>query len=107
MVDGTLFLTTPFNRVIALDPETGTQRWAYDPKVERKWSYGDGLINRGLATWLDRPSPSQKRGKSAPRPARRLFQATLDARLIALDAATGAPCLDFGKGGEVSLRDVA
>src|SRR3974377_2158438 len=34
MVDGTLYLTTPFNRVIALDPETGTQRWAYDPKTE-------------------------------------------------------------------------
>src|ERR1700728_1987514 len=29
LVDGTLYLTTPFNRVIALDPVTGTQRWAY------------------------------------------------------------------------------
>ena len=53
LVDGTLFLTTPFNRVIALDPATGTQRWAYDPNIDRSLDYGDGLINRGVATWLD------------------------------------------------------
>jgi quinoprotein glucose dehydrogenase len=40
VVDGTLYLTTPFNRVIALDPETGAQRWAYDPKVDlRRWAH--------------------------------------------------------------------
>ena len=50
LVDGTLYLTTPFNRVIALDPETGTQRWAYDPKIDQAGDYGDGLINRGVAT---------------------------------------------------------
>src|SRR5207253_829126 len=100
VVDGTLYLTTPFNRVIALDPEIGKQRWAYDPKIDLSGDYGDGLINRGVATWLDPTRP-------ATRPCRRrLFEATLDARLIALDAATGAPCADFGKAGEVSLRDV-
>src|SRR2546427_6678357 len=51
LVDATLYLTTPFNRVITLDPETGTQRWAYDPRIERNWNYCDGLINRGDATW--------------------------------------------------------
>ncbi len=56
MVDGTLFLTTGFNRVIALEAETGKQRWSYDPKTALSWNYGDGLINRGVATWLD---PSQ------------------------------------------------
>jgi quinoprotein glucose dehydrogenase len=53
LVDGALFLTTPFNRVIALDPETGKQRWAFDPKIDENWQSGDGLINCGLATWLD------------------------------------------------------
>ena len=48
-IDGRLYLTTPFNRVIALDPTTGKQLWAHDPKIERGWWYGDGLINRGLA----------------------------------------------------------
>jgi quinoprotein glucose dehydrogenase len=107
LVDGTLYLTTPFNRVIALDPETGTQRWAYDPKTDLSLNYGDGLINRGVATWVDpsraAPSPGQP-----PQPGRRrIFEATLDARLIALDAGTGTPCADFGKAGEVSLRGVA
>src|SRR5215469_6694798 len=43
LVDGTLYVTTPFNRVIALDPATGKQRWAFDPKIDRKWQSGDGL----------------------------------------------------------------
>jgi quinoprotein glucose dehydrogenase len=100
VVDGTLYLTTPFNRVIALDPETGAQKWAYDPILERQEDYGDGLINRGLATWIDPATPS---GLPCHR---RLFEATLDARLIALDAATGAPCADFGQHGQISLRAV-
>jgi len=101
LVDGTLYLTTGFNRVIALDPETGKQRWAYDPLVEQAADYGDGLINRGVATWLD---PDRAEGKLCHR---RIFEATLDARLIALDAATGAPCPDFGASGQLSLRNVA
>ena len=105
LVDGTLFLTTPFNRVIALDPETGTQRWAYDPKTKLSWNYGDGLINRGVAVW-PLPAPGGS-GESIGQPKRRIFEATLDARLIALDAQTGVPCADFGTGGQVSLRKVA
>src|SRR5256885_6747157 len=41
LVDGTLYLTTPFNRVIALDPETGTRRWAYHPKIDQTADYAD------------------------------------------------------------------
>jgi quinoprotein glucose dehydrogenase len=59
LVDGTLYLTTPFNRVIALDPETGKERWTYDPMIDIAAAYGDGLINRGVATWLD---PKRVRG---------------------------------------------
>lgn len=98
LLDGRLYLTTPFNRVIALNPVTGEQIWAFDPKIARDKDYGDGLINRGLAAWRD-PKP-----KAAC--AVRLFEATLDARLLALDAATGQPCADFGSGGFVSLADV-
>jgi quinoprotein glucose dehydrogenase len=101
VVDGTLYLTTPFNRVIALDPETGAQLWAYDPKTELSLNYGDGLINRGVAIW---PAPIPDKSHKPLR--RRIFEATLDARLIALDAKTGVPCSDFGAGGQVSLRDV-
>ena len=102
LVDGALYLTTPFNRVIALDPATGKQRWAYDPQIDRSLDFGDGLVNRGVATWLD-PRPRQVCQ-------RRIFEATLDARLLALDAATGKPCVDFaaqnGRPGQVDLRDV-
>lgn len=102
LIDRTLYLTTPFNRVIALDPETGKQRWTYNPKTALSWNYGDGLINRGVAIW---PVPGSDGGGESFR--RRIFEATLDARLIALDAATGVPCSDFGAGGQVSLREVA
>jgi quinoprotein glucose dehydrogenase len=100
LVDGTLYLTTGFNRVIALDPATGKQVWSYDPKVDLTLDYGDGLINRGVATWLD-PGVDAKHACR-----RRIYEATLDARLISLDAATGKPCADFGDYGQVSLRDV-
>jgi quinoprotein glucose dehydrogenase len=100
LIDGKLCLTTPFNRVIALDPTTGKELWSYDPRIDRSLDYGDGLINRGAATWLD-PMPAA--GKVCQR---RIFEATLDARLIALDAATGLPCKDFGSSGQVDLRNV-
>ena len=83
MLDGRLYLTTPFNRVIALDPATGRQLWAFDPKLDRAKPYGDGLINRGLAAWRD-----PKAGRPAAC-ALTLYEATLDARLVAVDAATG------------------
>jgi quinoprotein glucose dehydrogenase len=100
LVDGKLFLTTPFNRVIALDPTTGKELWAYDPKIDQGLNYGDGLINRGAATWLD---PSRAANAVCKR---RIFESTLDARLIALDATTGVPCPDFGSSGEISLGNV-
>jgi quinoprotein glucose dehydrogenase len=100
LIDGKLCLTTPFNRVIALDPTTGKELWSYDPRIDRSLDYGDGLINRGAAPWLD-PMPAA--GKVCQR---RIFEATLDARLIALDAATGLPCKDFGSSGQVDLRNV-
>jgi quinoprotein glucose dehydrogenase len=97
MVDGTLFLSTPFGRVIALDPTSGAQRWIFDAKVDHNGSWGD-FANRGVSTWLD---PS-----AAPRTPcrRRIYAATIDARIIALDAGTGALCRAFGVNGTVDLR---
>lgn len=101
LVDRMLIFTTGFNRVIAVNPETGKLRWAYDPKIDPTWDYGDDLVNRGVAMWFD--AAQAKRSGPCQR---RIYEATLDARLIALDSATGAPCADFGDKGEVSLRDV-
>src|SRR5205807_4433637 len=80
MTGGTLYISTPFNRVIALDPASGKQRWAYDPKIDLTWQSGDGLINRGVSEWRD-----ARRGAREPCQ-QRIFEATIDARLIALDA---------------------
>ena len=102
LVDGLLILTTGFNRVIAVNPETGKLQWAYDPKIDPTWDYGDALVNRGVATWLDAARSAQTEGACR----RRIYEASLDARLIALDAALGIPCADFGDRGEVTLRDV-
>ncbi|HEV2532056.1 pyrroloquinoline quinone-dependent dehydrogenase [Phenylobacterium sp.] len=98
-IDGRLYVTTGLNRIIGLDPTTGRQLWAYDPKIDRTARYGDGLINRGVAAWRD----AQSKGACKLR----LYEATLDARLVSVDAATGQPCPGFGDHGEVSLRDVA
>lgn len=97
IVDGTLYLSTPFDRVIALDPETGAERWAYDPKIETSRHIAGSYTSRGVSTWLD-PSAS-----NAGVCRRRIFIGTLDARLIALDGATGRPCADFGDRGQVDL----
>ncbi|HUK90260.1 MAG TPA: pyrroloquinoline quinone-dependent dehydrogenase [Blastocatellia bacterium] len=98
MVDGTLYLATPFDRVIALDPETGQQRWSYNPGLSLHVYYGDGLTCRGVSTWPDAKASLRPHGP------RRIFIAVNDARLIALDAATGKPCPDFGDAGTVDLK---
>ena len=97
VVDGTMYLSTPLGRVIALDPETGRERWVFDPKVDRGVEYGD-FANRGVSTWLD----SSAAPGSACR--RRILVATIDARLIAVDALGGKPCAGFGARGTVTLR---
>jgi quinoprotein glucose dehydrogenase len=98
MVDGTLYLSTPFGRVIALNPETGVERWSYDPNVDRAGIYAL-VTSRGVSTWLD---PTAQVGRPCRR---RIFVGTIDARLIALDAATGSPCADFGRAGVINLSE--
>ena len=98
LVDGWLYLTTPYNRVIALDPATGAEKWTYDPAVALNRGYSE-LTSRGVSAW---PAVNDKRKAS-----RRIFVATIDARLIALDAATGKTISDFGDNGQVDLsKDV-
>lgn len=91
-IDGTLYLGTPLGRILALEPTTGAQRWAYDPHIDKDKGYGD-FANRGVSSWK---SPDDRR---------RIYIATIDARLIAVDASTGKPCSDFGDNGVVNLRN--
>ncbi|HEX4522372.1 MAG TPA: pyrroloquinoline quinone-dependent dehydrogenase [Casimicrobiaceae bacterium] len=95
-VDGVLYASTPFGGVRALDGASGRELWAFDSELDLEGDYGD-FTNRGVSTWLD---PSRSRDAKCRR---RIFVAPVDARLIALDARTGAPCADFGEKGQVHL----
>lgn len=98
LADDTLYLCTPLNRVVALDPLTGDERWTFDPQIELEGRYANQLICRGVTFWQDESAPGD-----APC-AKRIFTATNDARLFALDAATGLRCHDFGRAGEIDLN---
>ncbi len=91
MVDGNLYLTTPFNRLIAIDGDTGKQLWAYDPKIDKRRAR-NLYLNRGASYWTD----GQRK---------RLYFGTLDGQMIALDAANGEPVPGFGKDGRIDLRE--
>ena len=97
VVDGVLYFSTPLARVFALDPTTGRQIWHFDGQAPRDSTFGD-FTNRGVSTWLDAEAAPDAPCR------RRIFIATIDARLIALDARRGTPCRDFGVNGTVDLR---
>ncbi len=94
---GALYLETATNIVIALDPQSGRERWRFDPHIDRSRHYSDAAA-RGVSLWED----NDLRQTQVPC-RRRLFTGTLDARLLALDAETGRPCSGFGTGGQVDL----
>ena len=98
MLDGTLYIATPSARVIALDPERGTPRWTYDAHIDRASLAHNEVTTRGVSAWVDSTrTPSM--------PCRtRIFVATFDARLIALDGGSGVPCADFGSRGIIDLH---
>jgi quinoprotein glucose dehydrogenase len=95
-VRNTLYLSTPTNIVIALDPATGGERWRFDPRISRSTHYSE-MTSRGVSSWID-----EQAGADSPC-AHRIFIGTLDARLIALDGLTGRPCAQFGGSGAIDL----
>jgi quinoprotein glucose dehydrogenase len=98
LVDDALVLCTPFSEVIALDPATGREKWRFDPGVATDRRPANRYNCRGVAQWRD---PAVTDGNVAC--ARRIFAGTVDARVFALDARTGAPCRGFGRDGAVTL----
>ncbi|MFZ5622965.1 MAG: pyrroloquinoline quinone-dependent dehydrogenase [Gemmatimonadota bacterium] len=99
VVDTTLYINTPKGRVLAFDAETGKFRWYHDIKLDENAGYGD-FTSRGVAFWAD--TAESMRGK---RCRRRIFVAPIDARIVALDADSGKKCSQFGRNGEVDLRE--
>lgn len=93
MIDGVLYVSTPYNRVAALDAATGRELWTYDPKAydDGQPASGQGFVHRGVAAWRDGD-------------ALRIFINSRH-RLISLDASTGERVASFGDGGEIDLSE--
>lgn len=93
MIDNVLYFSTPYNRVVALDAESGRELWSYDPKAyeEGMPSSGQGFVHRGVAAWRD--------GDKL-----RIF---MNSRyhLICLDAKTGQLVTSFGDRGAVDVGE--
>src|SRR5690606_32761972 len=88
LVGSQLVFCTPRNQVIALDAETGAERWRFKAEPNLEGVYNP--VCRGVAhADLAAASPSAECRS-------RVYLGTLDARLVALDAQTGLPCEDFG-----------
>jgi quinoprotein glucose dehydrogenase len=102
LVDGNLIFCTPFNRLIALDPVTGRERWTVDPAVDLGHKVPYQYNCRGVSFWHDAAAATSAEC------ATRIFMGTNDSRIIAVDASSGRRCLDFGVNGEVRvIRDAA
>jgi quinoprotein glucose dehydrogenase len=93
MIDGVLYLSTPYSRVVALKADTGEVLWTYDSKAYElgQPANGTGWVHRGVAAWRDH-------GKL------RIFLNSRY-RLICLDAATGKPVPSFGEDGMIDLSE--
>lgn len=98
MVGGRLFVSTSLSQVVAINADNGKTLWTYDPKSYlsadgSKFVHPPnvGLVQRGVAYWLSGDDE-------------RVFFATGNATLVALDARTGQPISDFGSGGVIDLK---
>lgn len=110
-IGDTVYVCTPKNQVIALDADSGKEKWRHDPKIRGGfWNRcrGVGYYETAAAAQpLTLRPAAEPATPAAPAPlcAKRIISTTIDARMFALDAATGQRCPDFGVNGEVSLRD--
>jgi glucose dehydrogenase len=90
VIGNVMYVTTPFDRLFALDAETGAKLWDFDPHIDRSMR-ANLFINRGAAYWTD--------GKSAT-----IYFGDLEGRLWAVDAKTGKLKPQFGREGMVDLK---
>jgi len=100
LAQGKLYISTGSGIVVALNPATGEQIWRHDPNIDRSHPHAE-VANRGVTSWIDAKTASNALCHF------RIFEGTLDARLIALDGETGIPCKSFGENGQIWLdKDV-
>ncbi len=99
LAEDKLLLCTPYNNIIALNPATGEQLWRFDfgkPRTETMYGYHNC---RGVAHWAS--SRAEDKGTAC---AARVLMGTDNGFIVAVDAADGKPCGDFGKGGRIDLN---
>lgn len=96
LAEQTLYFCSPLNRIIALNPTTGEEFWRYDANPDTKGVYT--VTCRGVAYHHD------ARAEPGAQCASRIVSGTMDGRLLAVDAKTGAVCKAFGESGEVNLK---
>ncbi|HED1498740.1 TPA: pyrroloquinoline quinone-dependent dehydrogenase [Enterobacter hormaechei subsp. hoffmannii] len=94
----TLYIGTPFDRLIALDPGTGKEKWHYDTKSSRKALTQPVLKNRGVSYWQ---AKNPVKGEACQK---MVYMGTVDGRLFALDADSGKPCSGFADNGVLDLN---
>ncbi|MEG6278577.1 pyrroloquinoline quinone-dependent dehydrogenase [Enterobacter hormaechei] len=94
----TLYIGTPFDRLIALDPGTGKEKWHYDTKSSRKALTQPVLKNRGVSYWQ---AKNPVTGEACQK---MVYMGTVDGKLFALDADTGKPCSGFANNGVLDLN---
>ena len=92
-----LYVCTPRNHVIALDAETGRERWVYRHQPAETGHYV--MTCRGVSYHRSEDAAEGAACKE------RILMGTVDAFLVALDAKTGEYCKKFGQNGKVDLRD--
>lgn len=97
LFEGRLYTVSGFGRIYALSPDTGALLWRFDPEINFALNYAEMFTARGVAAWRDSAAAAD-----APCAAR-ILVGTLDARLIAVDAATGQRCAGFSAAGQVDL----
>lgn len=94
----TLYIGTPFYRILALDPATGEEKWSFDTQSTLEALTQPALKSRGVAYWeADDPNEGEACQKI-------VYLGTMDAQLFALDADTGEPCTDFADNGVLNVN---
>ena len=98
-IGDTLYLCTPHSLAIALDADTGKERWRFDPGAGME-PQRQHQTCRGLSYFVDPPAPGVTAATAC---AARVFLPSADAKLHALDARTGQHCSDFADNGVLDL----
>ncbi|PJE27254.1 Glycerol dehydrogenase large subunit precursor [Pseudooceanicola marinus] len=91
-----LLMCSAMNILISVDAATGEENWRFDPGVPNQ-AIPYGATCRGVSVYSN---PDAAEDDAC---ATRVIQGTLDAKLVAVDVETGAPCEDFGENGAVDM----